>query len=151
MPNTSGQSDPRSILKQTGVEVHPEEFVIISICREDWSTMLQDNSLSPSGNSPFMIFSETNEVTLVLSEADFVSINPALGESRFERGFRLLTFTSVMDFSVVGFLAEVSKVLAAAGIPIVVLSSFSRDHLLIKQNYLADALKALGPFVDSLC
>ena len=98
-----------------------------------------------------MIFSEVNEVTLVVDATDFESIRPALGDSRFERGFRLLTFTAAMEFSVVGFLAEVSRVLAEGGIPIIALSSFSRDHLLVKQDDLADSLKALGPYVDNLC
>lgn len=151
MTNLDLKSDARSILKQSGVEVHPGEFVIISFSREGWSRMLQDNSLSPRGEAPYMIFSEANEVTLVVDTADFENIRPALGDSRFERGFRLLTFTAAMDFSVVGFFAEVSGVLAEAGIPIIALSSFSRDHLVVKQDDLADALKALGPHVDNLC
>ena len=151
MPNPDGQANARSILKQTGVEVHSGEFVMISINSGDWARMLQDQSLSPRGEAPYMIFSEVSEVTLVVDAADFESVRPALGDSRFERGFRLLTFTAAMDFLVVGFLAEVSRVLAEAGVPIIALSSFSRDHLLVKQDKLADALKALGPHVDNLC
>jgi hypothetical protein len=56
-----------------------------------------------------------------------------------------------MDFSVVGFLAEVSRILADAGISIVALSAFSRDHVLLSQDDLTRALKTLGPFVADLC
>ncbi|HMS07909.1 MAG TPA: ACT domain-containing protein, partial [Pyrinomonadaceae bacterium] len=70
---------------------------------------------------------------------------------RVERGFRLLTFDTVMDFSVVGFLASVAEILTEAGVSIVALSSFSRDHILVKQDDLARALKALGPHVEELC
>src|SRR5688500_18174738 len=131
MPNRDLISDARSILKQTGGEVHAGEFVIISIGRAVWPRMLQDHSLSPRREATYMIFSEVNEVTLVVDATDFESISPALGDSRFERGFRLLTFTAAMEFSVVGFLAEVSRVLAEGNIPIIALSSFSRDHLLV--------------------
>lgn len=150
MPNPDGQiTDARSILKQTGVDVQAGEFVIISVSREGWSRMLQDNSLSPSGEHPFMIFSEANEVTLVVDSSDF----ERMGEARFPRraGFRMLTFTAEMDFSVTGFLAEVTAILAAANIPLFAISSFSRDHLLVKQTELANALSALGPHVESLC
>lgn len=101
--------------------------------------------------APFMIFMDRHEVTLILDDVDFDTIRHALGNTKIERGFRLLSFDSVMDFSVVGFIALVSNILADAGIPIVPLSSFSRDHLLIKQTDLAAALKALGPHVGELC
>ena len=150
-PNHDERSDARTILKQTGVEVHAGQFAVVSVSREEWSRILKNNALSPRGDAPFMIFSEVSEVTLVVDATGFDAISPALADSRIERGFRLLTFTAAMDFSVVGFLAEVSRVLAQAGIPIIALSSFSRDHLLVKQDDLADALKALGPHVDNLC
>jgi hypothetical protein len=48
-------------------------------------------------------------------------------------------------------MAEISRILAEADIPIMALSAFSRDHLLIKQNDLASALKALREHVAELC
>ena len=56
-----------------------------------------------------------------------------------------------MDFNVVGFLAEVSRILAESNISIYAVSAFSRDHLLIKQDDLAKALKVLGEYVEELC
>ena len=140
-----------ALLRGTGLSVHQDQFTMVSVSKEQWPELLADNSLSPAGSSPFMIFSDGYEVTLVLNSGDFANIRRAIGGSGVERGFRLLTFTTAMDFSVVGFLAEVSRILAAAGIPIVALSAFSRDHLLIRQDDLAAALKALGPYVEELC
>jgi len=48
-------------------------------------------------------------------------------------------------------LAEISKILAEAGITIGALSAFSRDHVLVKQNDLARALKVLGEHVEEVC
>lgn len=98
-----------------------------------------------------MIFMDRHEVTLMLDDVDFETIRHAIRGAKIERGFRLLTFDIMMDFSVVGFLATVSSVLAEAGISIIALSAFSRDHLLVKQTDLAAALKALGPHVAELC
>lgn len=75
----------------------------------------------------------------------------ALRDAKTEGGYRLLTFDIELDLSVVGFMAEVSSVLAEAKIPIMALSAFSRDHLLIKQTDLANALKALSEYVGELC
>lgn len=98
-----------------------------------------------------MIFMDKYEVTLLLDDEDFANIKPGIGEANVETGFRMLTFETVLDFDVVGFMAAVSRILADAGVPIFPISAFSRDHLLIKQNDLAKALKALGPHVDEIC
>ena len=56
-----------------------------------------------------------------------------------------------LDFSVVGFLAEAARILAEAEISIIALSAFSRDHLLVKQEDLSKALKALSPYITDIC
>jgi hypothetical protein len=138
-------------IKKTNVEVSPETFTLVSVSKEAWPRLLEDNALSPRGTAPFMIFSDKYEVTLLLEDVDFQTIRHAVRDAKIEGGFRLLTFDTAMDFTVVGFLAEVSRILADAVIPIVALSAFSRDHLLVKQSDLANALKVLGPHVAELC
>ena len=98
-----------------------------------------------------MIFKDRWEVTLLIDEIDFETMRVGLREAKSEKGFRLLSFDIELDFSVAGFLAFVSNKLAEAGIPIVALSAFSRDHLLIKQEDLSRCLKVLGEFVEELC
>jgi hypothetical protein len=98
-----------------------------------------------------MILMDAFEVTLLLDKEDLATIRPLLAGAKIERGFRLLTFDLEMDLEVVGFIAEVSRILAAAGVPIFPISAFSRDHVLVKQNDLATALRALGPHVADLC
>jgi hypothetical protein len=75
----------------------------------------------------------------------------AIRDAKVAGGYRLLTFDIELDLEVVGFMAEVSRILAEAGVPIMALSAFTRDHLLIKQEDLAKALKALGEHVGELC
>ena len=101
--------------------------------------------------APFMILKDPWEVTLMFDDVDFGTIRHAVREARVQGGFRLLSFESELDFSVVGFLAEVSRILAAAGISIIAISSFSRDHLLVSQTDLGQALKALRDHVDDVC
>lgn len=139
------------ILKNARVDVSAETFTLVSLIHEDWIRLLQNPELSPRMTAPFMIFYDKHEVTLLLDETDFETMRHALRDANIERGFRLLTFDIVLGFNVVGFLAEVSRILADAGISIVALSAFSRDHLLIKQADLASALKELGPHVSELC
>ena len=139
------------ILRDTKVSVSPETFAIISLTPAIWSGLLADPALSPRMTAPFMIFKDKFEVTLVLDDVDLRNMRPGLSDARIENGYRMLTFETVLDMSVVGFMAEVSRILADAGVPILPISAFSRDHLLIRQTDLAATLKALGPHVAELC
>lgn len=142
---------PLNILRSSRIRVAPETFAIIGIAREHMRRLLSDNSLSPRMSAPFLIFMDPHEVTLILDEIDLGNMRAGLREAKIENGYRMLTFDTILELSVVGFMAEVSRILAAAGVAILVLSAYSRDSLLIKQDDLAKALKALGPFVDEVC
>lgn len=139
------------ILLSTSVEVAPDSFAIVSVSFDTWRRLVSEPERSPRMTAPFMVFMDKYEVTMVLDEIDLAKMRPGLEDAKIETGYRLLTFDTVMDFDVIGFIAEVSRILAAAGIPILPLSAFSRDHILIKQMNLAAALKALGPHVKELC
>lgn len=139
------------LLSKTRVEVAPETFSLVALRNEEWLKLLENPELSPRMTAPFMIFKDRWEVTLLVDETDFEAMRVGLREAQVEKGFRLLSFDIELDFSVVGFLAFVSQKLAEAGIPIVSLGAFSRDHLLVKQEDLAKTLKVLGEFVEELC
>ena len=143
--------DAKQLLRSAKVEVAAETFALAGMSREQLLALLGDNALSPRMSAPFMIFMDPHEVTLILDEIDLANMRPGLGGAKIENGYRMLTFNIVLDLSVVGFMAEVSRILAAAGIAILALSAYSRDSLLIKQDDLVKALKALGPFVDEVC
>lgn len=141
----------KELLKATKVEVAPETFALVAIKRDDFHRLLADNSLSPRMSAPFMMFMDKHEVTLVLDEIDFANMRRGLRDAKIANGYRLMTFDLVLELSMVGFIAEVSGILADDGVAILPLSAFSRDHLLIRQEQLATALKALGPHVGELC
>ncbi len=143
--------NPIELLKKTRVEVAPETYTLVSVRHEDWRKLLENPELSPRMTAPFMIFSDKWEVTFLLDNVDFQTIRHAVRDAKIEGGFRLLSFDIELDFSVVGFLAEIARILAEANISIVALSAFSRDHILIKQNDLAKTLKVLGEYVEELC
>ena len=136
--------DAKDLLRKARIEVAPEVYTLISIDHKTWNGLLDRPELSPRMTAPFMILMDKWEVTLLLDEIDLEVLRPALFNARIEQGYRLMTFDLVLDLNVVGFMAEVSRILAQANIPIMALSAFSRDHLLIKQADLANALKALG-------
>lgn len=62
---------------------------------------------------------------------------------RVEGGWRLLGVEGVLDFSLIGILAELSGVLAAAEVSVFVVSTFDTDYLLVPGERLDHAVAAL--------
>jgi uncharacterized protein len=144
-------ADVTELLRQTRVEVAPATYFLIGLRHEDWQRLLENPELSPRGSSPFMLLRDEHEVTLLLDETDWRTMRHAAREARIEGGFRLLTLDVKLGWQVVGYLARVTEILAAANVPVGALSAFSRDHLLIKQDDLGKALRVLGEHVAELC
>ena len=86
---------------------------------------------------------DKNEITIVIEqgkvkEKEVIEI---------EKDWKILTFDMVLPFGLVGFLATVSKALADEGISIYVISAYSTDHILIKEQNIVktkNKLKTLG-------
>ncbi len=143
--------DPLTLLAKARIDVSPETFSIVSLGKEDWERLLKNPELSPRMMTPFLIFKDKWEVTLILGQADFELIRDEVSKARIERNFRLLSFDVELDFDAVGFIAEIARIFAEARISILPFSSFSRDHVFIRQVELPNALKALRGYVEEIC
>ncbi|MEM7016264.1 MAG: ACT domain-containing protein [Pseudomonadota bacterium] len=86
----------------------------------------------------FVSLTRTNdEVSLVCKPLK----NP--GNCRVESDWRMLKVLGPLDFALTGILASLASPLAAADIPIFVISTFDTDYLLVKQDKLAQAIQVL--------
>jgi hypothetical protein len=144
-------ADVTELLRRTRVEVAPATYFLIGLRHEDWQRLLENPELSPRGTAPFMLLRDEHEVTLLLDETDWQTMRHAARDARVEGGFRLLTLDVELGWQIIGYLARVTEILAAANISVGTLSAFSRDHLLIKQDDLGTALRVLGAHVAELC
>ena len=151
MKTDQQQASVEELLRKARVEVSPSIFYLIGLRHEDWARLLENPELSPRGSAPFMLLRDDHEVTLLLDETDWRTMRHAARDARIESDFRLLTFDIELDWKTIGFLARVTEILAGAGISCGALSAFSRDHLLVKQDDLGNALRVLGNYVAELC
>jgi len=139
------------LLRKTRVEVALATYAIVGVRHQDWTRLLENPELSPKADAPFMILRDAYEVTLVIEDDDWQRIRHAVRDARVETGYRLLTLDLILPWNTVGYLARVTEILASVNISVGVLSSFSRDHLLIKQEDLGKALRVLGEHSGELC
>ena len=78
------------------------------------------------------------EISLVCEEAKI----PA--GCRAETGWRALRVQGPLGFTLIGILAELSRILADAGVSIFALSTYDTDYLLVKQECIDTAERALS-------
>jgi uncharacterized protein len=87
---------------------------------------------------PFRSVTRTdNEVSVVCRDRDV-----PVGESA-ERGWRVLEVKGPLDFSLTGVVASLVGPLAAAEIPIFVVSTFETDYVLVRASDLEATRRAL--------
>ena len=82
---------------------------------------------------------DKNEITVIVDQSRF---NEKDG-IEVEKGWKVLTFNMVLPLGLIGFLAKVSEALADEKIPILAISAYSRDHILVKEKDLTKAIKKL--------
>lgn len=88
---------------------------------------------------PFCFLSKTDEeLSLACPEA-----NLPTQTLQCEYGWRTFKICGTLDFALVGILAKLSGLLAAAGISIFAVSTYNTDYILIKETSLEAATKVL--------
>ncbi len=101
--------------------------------------------------SPMMPFSalilDKDEITLWVTTDLWESIRPLVTVVEVSPPYRLITFDITLDLTLVGYMAVVATVLAEAGISIMTVSAFSRDHILVAENDFERAWDALWAWI----
>lgn len=91
-------------------------------------------------NNEFYFIGKTaEEISLVCVTAD----TPQNATAR-EDGWKCFKIQGVLDFSLVGILAEISAILAENNISIFAVSTYDTDYVLVKEENFEKALKILS-------
>ncbi len=86
---------------------------------------------------------DKDEVTLVIADDLISEFAPRLPDHEISDPYRLITFDGVLELTLTGFMATISSALAAAGVPILPLAAFQRDHLLVPNAHFEVAWQTL--------
>jgi len=142
---TFGSARARELWARTRVRVVPGRYVLASLPRA-----LAPRALAALGaDDPFVAaIVERDEVSLTLPEASWAG-HPLRADARAaSSSWRVLTFDLDLPLDVTGYLAPAAAALAEAGVPIVPQCAFSKDHVLVPEDRLDDALHALNALID---
>ena len=120
--------------KKLTITVEPGTY---SICR-----LPSDSPLPPVPESGFASFTlAAPEYSLVCDSGQIPNVWKR--EGRIESGYSLMRVDGPLPLRAVGIIAKISSTLAAASIPVFVLSTFDTDYILVARDRLDEACSAL--------
>lgn len=100
--------------------------------------------LAEIGEAFSALIVDKDEVTLVIPADAIADFSTRLRDYiPSPKNYRLITLDIVLDFSVIGFMAHISRALAEANISILPFAAFSRDHLLVSVDDFDNAWRVL--------
>ncbi len=83
------------------------------------------------------------EVTLMIAEETWNQTASRFPAAQVRGNWRMIRFDTFLDFTVVGFIAEISRALAAADISILSVSTYSTDAVLVQDSQFTAAVIAV--------
>ncbi|MBI1760656.1 MAG: ACT domain-containing protein [Acidobacteria bacterium] len=86
---------------------------------------------------------DKEEVTFIVAQVYWQQLAPHFPQAQVELDRRMIRFDTVLDFSVVGFIAEISRALADAGISILSISTYRTDAVLVHDAQFDAAVAAV--------
>lgn len=90
------------------------------------------------------LIADKDEVTLILPADLVAEFADRLREHRAsESTYRLITFDLELEPTLIGFMAHVAAALATAGVSIMPLAAFNRDHILVPADQFESAWNTL--------
>ena len=137
----------RTILTQVRWHARSERFVVAGL--EPRERLLALRLLLGVAGSFWQFSVEPDVLTLVVAEGDWRELSHAFPRARVERPYRVISFDLDLPADLVGFLATITQALAEAGVPLLAICGYTKDHLLVREEHLAAALAAIEAIVRS--
>ncbi len=134
----------RRLLAETEISLHPDSFTIVSIDRSEEDKV---RGIIADLDTFSSLTFDVAEVSLVVKTEHWEVLRESFEEYREEGPYRLITFDIILDLEIIGFMAVVSRRLADEGISIFALSTYLRDHILVKEGDCGKAMESLRSLI----
>lgn len=87
----------------------------------------------------FMVSKDKDEVTVITKKENIrdLKVLEVVGD------YKLIEFKPAVPFQTVGFLAKIAEVIANQGMNILIVSTFSKDYIMIKEEFYEKGIVAL--------
>lgn len=118
----------KRIIETSTFEVIPGNFIYAKV------------STAPSIDNHFLVSKDKDEVTVVTKEENLNELNLI---ERNRNYWSLMALNVSAPFVAIGFLATVSNAIASQGMSVLIVSTYSKDYILVKADLAHKAKEAL--------
>jgi hypothetical protein len=111
--------DINTIIRESTFEIQSGRYVYAKVAN------------IPSTGNHFMVSKDADEITVVTKEENLNTVDLVEKNKDF---YTLISLNVSVPFYSVGFLATVTNAIAKAGMNILVISTYSKDYILVQEN-----------------
>jgi hypothetical protein len=144
---TSSSANLDELLGKTKLVVLPEDYYVISLPVD--AKPIPGEWYRPATTRFAVFIREPNEITLVVPRRKWLRMQHMFDRYDVSDPMKVITFDIKLSFNVYGYIAAISRVLADAGISVLPMSSFKRDHILVQKKDLPRSVKLLRQYLLS--
>jgi predicted CoA-binding protein len=139
--------DPQvaKVLARVRVVVQPEPLVRVSLPPSERGPLQRR---AERFHAPFCVTFTSHGVSLVCREVEWDQVGKGLRARAVERGYRMITLDVELEPEGVGYVRAVTERLAQAGVVAGLVSTFHRDHLLVREEDVDRARQVLESLVE---
>lgn len=121
--------DIEKIIKESTFKAEEERFAYAKV------------SEVSNAEKHFMVTRDSDEITVVTKEENLCSLNIKEKNKDF---YKLIALNVSVPFYCVGFLASISAAMAGEGMDILIVSAYSKDYIMVKEDNLEKAVSVLS-------
>ncbi len=137
----------KRLFGRTKLVILPEDYFLVRVPVD--SKPLPKEWYRPATTRFAVLIKEPREISLIVARRKWLRMQNLFKKHQVHGPMRVVTFDIRLPLQVYGYIAAISDVLARSKISIVPVSTFYRDHVLVKKDDLPRAVKLLRQFLQS--
>jgi len=135
----------RKIFGKTKLVVLPEDYLMIRLPVD--TKPISGEWYRPLTTRYAVFVREPKDITLIVTRRKWLRMQPMFKKPQVSEPMKVIIFDIELGINVYGFIAAISQVLAEAKISLMPVSSFHRDHILVRKKDLPRSVRLLREFL----
>ncbi len=137
----------RRIFGRTELLVLPEDYLMIRLPVD--TKPIPGEWYRPMTTRYAVFVREPKDITLIVARRKWLRMQTMFAKSQVSEPMKVIIFDVELGINVFGFIAAISRVLADGKISIMPVSSFHRDHILVRKKDLPRTVRLLRQFLQT--
>ncbi len=143
---TAYPANLRKLFRRTKLVVLPEDYLMIRLPVD--AKPIPGEWYRPLTTRYAVFVREPKDITLIIPRRKWLRMQTMFSQSQVSEPMKVVIFDIELGINVYGFIAAISRVLADDQISIMPVSSFHRDHILVRKTDLPRTVRSLRHFLQ---